>query len=208
VRTGPLCDRQAPSTPTRLMRRRSTLRQTGALFCHAYDQPEIAAGAGVIALEIIEDLPQVDTIVVAEGGSGLFAGVAAAAEAHGVQVVVVEPVRIPTLHNAIKAGTPVDVSVSGIAADALGARRIGDVAFEVATRTPPISVLVEDEAISAARDQLWDNYRIPTEHGAAAAFAALTSAVYQPREDETVAVIICGANTDLRTLGSSTLSRL
>jgi threonine dehydratase len=121
-------------------------------------------------------------------------------------VVAAEPVCIPTLHNAIEAGTPVDVAVSGIAADALGARRIGDVAFAVATRTPPISVLVEDEAISAARDQLWDSYRIPAEHGAAAAFAALTSSTYQPRKDETVVVIICGANTDLRTLGSSALT--
>jgi threonine dehydratase len=179
---------------------------TGALFCHAYDQLEIAAGAGVIALEIVEDVPQVNTIVVAVGGGGLFAGVATAAAAHGVRVVAAEPVRIPTLHNAIEAGTPVDVAVSGIAADALGARRIGEVAFAVATRTPPISVLVEDEAISAARDQLWDSYRIPAEHGAAAAFAALTSSTYQPRKDETVVVIICGANTDLRTLGSSALT--
>ncbi len=71
-----------------------------------------------------------------------------------------------------------------------------------ARRPSTTPILVEDEAIIAARDQLWDDYRIPTEHGAAAAFAALASAAYQPREDENVAVIICGANTDLRTLGS------
>jgi threonine dehydratase len=115
--------------------------------------------------------------------------------------------RIPTLHNAIEAGAPVDVSVSGIAADALGAPRIGQVAFEVATRTRPVSVLVEDEAIDAARDQLWDSYRIPREHGAAAAFAALTAGAYEPAAGETVAVIVCGANTDLRTLGASAVSR-
>jgi threonine dehydratase len=68
---------------------------TGALFCHAYDQLEIAAGAGVIALEIIEDVPQVNTIVVAVGGGGLFAGVATAAAAHGVRVVAAEPVLHP-----------------------------------------------------------------------------------------------------------------
>jgi threonine dehydratase len=126
----------------------------------------------------------------------------------GVQVVAVEPVRIPTLHNAIEAGAPVDVAVSGIAADALGARRIGQVAFEVATRSPPVSVLVEDQAIDAARDRLWDAYRIPSEHGAAAAFAALTARAYQPGEGETVAVVVCGANTVLRTLGSSSTSRV
>jgi threonine dehydratase len=174
---------------------------TGALFCHAYDQPDIAAGAGVIGLEIIEDLPQVSTVIVAVGGGGLFAGLAAATEAHGVRVVAVEPARIPTLHAALDAGTPVDVPVSGIAADSLGARRIGQVAFEIAVRTQPVSVLVEDDAIVAARERLWDEYRIPAEHGAATAFAALTTGAYKPRPDENVAVVICGANTDPATLG-------
>ncbi|MBM7369068.1 threonine/serine dehydratase [Gordonia hydrophobica] len=174
---------------------------TGALFCHAYDQPDIAAGAGVIGVEIIEDLPDVDTIVVAVGGGGLYAGVATVAAAHDVRVVAVEPARIPTLHSALSAGHPVDVTVSGVAADSLGARRIGAEAFEVATATPPRSVLVDDAAIVAARDVLWDDYRIAAEHGAATALAALTSGVYQPVPGERIAVIVCGANTDLRSLG-------
>jgi threonine dehydratase len=174
---------------------------TGALLCHAYDQPDIAAGAGVIGLEIFEDLPQVNTVIVACGGGGLFAGIAVAAEARGVRMVAVEPARIPTLHAALDAGSPVDVSVSGITADSLGARRIGQLAFAVASRTQPVSVLVDDDAIVAAREQLWDDYRIPAEHGAATAFAALTAGAYKPSADEHVAVVICGANTDLATLG-------
>ena len=172
---------------------------SGALFCHAYDQPEIAAGAGTLAEEILADEPTMDTIVVAVGGGGLYAGVAAAAEGRA-HVVAVEPFAIPTLHAALDAGHPVDVAVSGVTADSLGARRIGDIAFSVAVRTNPTSVLVTEDAIIAARHQLWRDYRIAAEHGAAAAYAALTSGAYQPRPDERVAVVICGANTDLRTL--------
>ncbi|GAB95290.1 threonine dehydratase [Kineosphaera limosa] len=176
---------------------------TGALFCHAYDQPDIAAGAGVIALEILEDVPHVDTIVVAVGGGGLFAGIAAVANDRGVRVVAAEPTRAPTLHAALAAGEPVDVSVSGVAADSPGARRLGAQGFEQARQTHPVSVLVEDEAIVAARDALWDDCRIPAEHGAATAYAALTAQAYRPASGETVVVIICGANTDPTTLGAA-----
>lgn len=174
---------------------------SGALFCHAYDQPDIAAGAGVIGLEILEDLPDVDTIVVAVGGGGLYAGVGAATRGAGVRIVAVEPATVPTLHAALDASRPVDVPVSGVAADALGARRIGMEAFHAATAERPVSVLVDDAAIVAARDALWDDYRIPAEHGAATAFAALSSGAYRPN-GERIAVIVCGANTDPHTLGA------
>ena len=147
-------------------------RDQGALFCHAYDQVEVAAGAGTIAEELLDDDPDIAVIVVAVGGGGLFAGVAAAAEDRA-QVVAVEPATIPTLHDALAHGAPVDVSVSGVAADALGARRIGDIAFDVAQRFPPHSVLVSDEEIVAARADLWQRYRIAAEHGAATAYAAV-----------------------------------
>ena len=171
----------------------------GALFCHAYDQPEIAAGAGTLAEEILADEPGINTVIVAVGGGGLYAGVATAAEGRA-RVVAVEPSAIPTLHAALEAGHPVDVAVSGITADSLGARRVGDIAFSIASRSTPTSVLVDEDAIIAARYQLWRDYRIAAEHGAAAAFAALTSGAYQPTPAERVAVVICGANTDVRTL--------
>jgi threonine dehydratase len=177
----------------------SYVEESGALFCHAYDQLEIAAGAGTVAEEIFEDEPGVDTVIVAVGGGGLYAGVAAAAEGRA-RVVAVEPFNIPTLNAALAAGHPVDVPVSGIAADSLGARRVGEIAFSMASRVPPTSVLVDDSAIVAARSQLWSEYRIPAEYGAAAALAALTSGAYVPREGERIAVIVCGANTDASTL--------
>jgi len=171
----------------------------GALLSHAYDQLEVAAGAGTLAEEMLADEPSIQTIVVAVGGGGLYAGIAAAV-AGRARVVTVEPQTCPTLHTALNVGHPVDVSVSGVAADSLGARRIGEIAFSVASRIPPTSLLVEEEAIVLARLQLWREYRIPAEHGAAAAYAALSSNVYQPAPGERVAVVVCGANTDVRTL--------
>ena len=176
-------------------------RATGAVYCHAYDQRAIAAGAGTLGLEILEDLAgQVDTIVVAVGGGGLMAGVAAATEGH-CRVIGVEPLTIPTLHSALADGGPTDVSVSGIAADSLGARRIGDIAYAVAARTGVQSVLVSDDAIIEARTLLWGEYRIVVEHGAATSLAALTSGAYRPADGERFVVVLCGANTDPATLG-------
>lgn len=168
---------------------------TGGLFCHPYDQLEICAGQGTLGLELLAQTGGVDTILLSVGGGGLMAGVAAACE--GVAMVVaVEPSGIPTLHSALQAGRPVDVPVSGIAADSLGASRIGDIAFEVATRTDVTSVLVDDDAIIEARRQLWDKWRLAVEHGTAAAYAALETGAYVPDAGERVAVVICGANTD------------
>ena len=165
------------------------------MYCHAYDQPEIAAGAGTVGTELLAQVLGVDTILVAVGGGGLMAGIAAAVEGHA-NVVAVEPENAPTLHNALVAGKPVDVPVSGVAADSLGARRIGDIGFSVALRAGVASVLVADADIVAARSALWNDYRMVVEHGAAAAYAALTSGAYVPGPDERVAVILCGANTD------------
>ncbi|HET7762299.1 MAG TPA: threonine/serine dehydratase [Phycicoccus sp.] len=169
---------------------------TGAVYCHAYDQRDVAAGAGTLGLEIAEDLAgRVDTVVVAVGGGGLMAGVAAATE--GIATVVgAEPRTIPTLNAALAGGAPTDVEVSGVAADSLGARRLGDIAYAVATRTGVRSVLVDDDDIVRARRRLWSEYRIAVEHGAATAFAALTSGAYRPADGERVVVVLCGANTD------------
>ena len=171
----------------------------GAAFAHAYDQPEVAAGAGTLAEEVLEDEPSIDTIVVAVGGGGLYAGVAAALRGRA-RVVAVEPETCPTLHRAMAAGRPVDVEVSGVAADSLGARRVGDLAFAAQQAEPPVSVLVGEDAILEARSRLWADYRIASEHGAATAYAALLSGAYSPADGERVCVVVCGANTDPKTL--------
>ncbi len=160
----------------------------GAAFAHAYDQLEVAAGAGTLGEEILADEPSIDTIIVAVGGGGLYAGVAAAASGRA-RVVAVEPERCPTLSGAMAARVPVDVPVSGVASDSLGARRVGALAFAAQEVEPPVSVLVSDEDIVRARSALWREYRMPSEFGAAAAYAALLSGRYVPGDGERVAVV-------------------
>ncbi|MFK8910961.1 threonine/serine dehydratase [Streptomyces sp. YS-3] len=177
---------------------------TGALASHAYDHPLIAAGAGTVLEEIVRQVPGLDTVVVAVGGGGLYAGVATAARHHGVRVVAVEPENCRALNAAIGAGRPVDVTVDSVAADALGARRASAMALDAARQGEVHSVLVPDSAIVRARRALWEHRRIAVEHAAATALAALPSGAYpqvvgggyRPAPGEKVAVVLCGANTD------------
>lgn len=174
---------------------------TGALFCHAYDQPEVCAGQGTLGHELLAQTGgELDTILLAVGGGGLMAGTAAATEGRA-QVVGVEPRTIPTLHTALAAHAPVNVEVSGVATDSLGAGRLGEIAQAVALHTGVRSVLVEDEDIVAARAWLWQQYRLVVEHGTASALAALFSGAYQPRSGERLALVLCGANTEIHDLG-------
>lgn len=176
--------------------------RTGALVVHAYDQREVVAGNGTLGRELLEQAEGgLDTVLVAVGGGGLAAGVAVALEG-AARVVAVEPEACPTLHAALAAGQPVDVAVGGVAADSLGARRVGEICFAVAQRTGMASVLVPDEAIVAAQRLLWDQLRVVAEPGGAAALAALTHGVYRPAPGERLAAVICGANTDPASLTS------
>lgn len=175
---------------------RERIRQTGALEVHAYDQRPVCAGQGTIGLELL-DQTGIDTVLVAVGGGGLMAGITAAV-ADRASVVAVEPENLPTLHDALDAGRPVDIEVdtTAVAADSLGARRVGDIAYATATANGVRSILVSDDEIVAARRRLWDECRIVVEHSGAAAFAAILGKRYQPGAGERVAVICCGANTD------------
>jgi len=168
--------------------------QTGALLIHPYDHPEVVAGQGTVGREMEEQLPDIDTVLVAVGGGGLAAGVAAWYRSER-RVVTVEPEGCAALAGALDAGHPVEVSVGGIAADSLGARKIGDVPFAIARRHVAAAVLVSDDAIIDARRQLWDSLRIVAEPGGVASLAALLSGAYVPAPGERVAVIICGGNT-------------
>ncbi|MGW1635248.1 serine/threonine dehydratase [Streptomyces lavendulae] len=167
---------------------------SGALSSHAYDHPLVAAGAGTLLEEVRAALPGLDTVVVAVGGGGLFAGVATAARAHGVRVVAAEPEHCRALNAALEAGRPVDVPVSSVAADSLGATRVSADALAAARAGNATSVLVPDEAITEARRALWEEHRIVVEAGAATALAALRTA--ERPLGERVAVVLCGANTD------------
>ncbi|KRV46489.1 threonine dehydratase [Wenjunlia vitaminophila] len=175
---------------------RAYAREVGAVESHAYDHTLVAAGAGTLLPEIVAAVPDLDTVVVAVGGGGLFAGVTAAADHHGVRVVAVEPATCRALHAALEAGRVIDVPVDSVAADSLGARRASAAALDWARTADVRSVLVADDAIVRARHLLWDQHRLAVEHAAATALAALTTGAYRPAVGERVAVVLCGANTD------------
>lgn len=170
--------------------------ETGALVVHAYDQPEVVAGQGTVGRELEAQAPELDTLLVAVGGGGLIGGIAAWYAGKGLRVVGVEPASSCALHAALAAGEPVDVAVSGIAADSLGARRVGSIMFEIARQAVDRVVLVEDAAIRAAQGALWREVRLVAEPGGATALAALTAGAYRPAEGERVGVLVCGANAD------------
>jgi threonine dehydratase len=168
--------------------------QTGALGVHAFDQTETMLGQGTIGLELDQQAPDLDTLLVGVGGGGLIAGIAAWYGGR-VRVVGVEPEASPTLAKALAAGRPVDAETGGIAADSLAPRRVGEQVFPIAQRHVDRVVLVSDEAIRQAQKALWAGVRVVAEPGAAAAFAALLSARYQPRGGERVGVLVSGGNT-------------
>lgn len=173
--------------------------QTGALVVHAYDQVEVVAGQGTLGCEFARQAPDLDTILVAVGGGGLIGGVAAWF-AGDVRVIGVEPATAPSMATALKVGEPVDVTVSGIAVDSLGAKRVGALAFSLVKRYVERVVLVNDEDIRASQQALWRDLRIVAEPGGATALAALLSGSYQPEPGERVGVVICGGNADLAQL--------
>lgn len=168
--------------------------QSGALPIHAYDQTETLLGQGSIGLELEEQHPEIDTLLVAVGGAGLLAGIASW-YGGGTRVVGVEPETAPTLTRALEAGHPVDADAGGIAADSLAPKRVGTLTFPIAQQLVDSVVLVPDSVIHAAQQALWNVLRVVAEPGGAAALAALLSRRYEPRVGERVGVLVCGGNT-------------
>jgi threonine dehydratase len=162
---------------------------------HAYDQPEVIAGAGTLAAEVEDEAGLPDRLLVSVGGGGLVAGIAAWC-AGRCRVEALEPALAPTLHAALAAGAPVDVEVGGIAADALGARRIGELAWPICRAHVAAAHLLEDTAITAAQQRMWRELRLMVEPAAALPLAALWSGVVKPAPHERVLAVICGANVD------------
>jgi len=172
----------------------SWVAQSGALAVHAFDQLETILGQASLALELEQQTRELDTLLVAVGGGGLIAGIAAWYQGR-IKVVGIEPERAPTLTRAFEAGRPVDAQAGGIAADSLAPRRVGELVFPIVQQFVSGTVLVSDVAIRDAQRLLWQRLRIVAEPGGAAALAALSSGRYKPRADERVAVLICGGNT-------------
>ncbi len=168
---------------------------TGALVVHAYDQPDVLAGQGTVGLEFEADAPDLTHVLVAAGGGGLYGGIASWYRDRA-RVVIVEPDECPTLLVAAMAGQPMDAPSGGVAADSLGARRAGALAFRIMREQGGQCVVLKDDAIRNAQRWLWDRLRVVAEPGGATALAAVLSGVFAPPRGARVGVVVCGANCD------------
>ncbi|MEL6376991.1 MAG: threonine/serine dehydratase [Pseudomonadota bacterium] len=165
----------------------------GATQIHAYDAKATVIGQGTCMAEWEAQGLEADTVLIAVGGGGLIAG--ALAWMQGARkIVAVEPENCCALHSALASGAPLDVAVSGIAANALGAKKIGQICFDLAKAQATPCVTVSDDHIHAAQKLLWQELRMLVEPAGATALAALTSGAYKPVKDERVAVLVCGGN--------------
>jgi len=169
-------------------------KSSGAMPVHAFDQIETLTGQGTLALELSQQAPELDTVLVAVGGGGLIGGIAAW-YASNTRVVAVEPEGAPTLAEALKAGKPVDAPTGSVAADSLAPKQVGGLMFPIAQEHIERVVLVTDHAIRMAQKMLWEALRLVVEPGGCTAFAAILSGAYQPAEGERVGVVVSGANT-------------
>ncbi len=169
--------------------------QSGALPIHAYEGTETLLGQGTLGMELEQQAPKLDSLLIAVGGGGLIGGVAAWYQ-NMIKIISVEPEEAPTLHRALSAGRPVDSPAGGIAADSLAPRQVGQQMFPIAQKFVHSALLVSDEEIIEAQQRLWETTRIIAEPGGAAAFAGLLSGRYKPERGERVGVIVCGGNTE------------
>lgn len=176
--------------------------QTGASSIHAYDALSVVAGQGTTGREISKQIGNVDTVLVAVGGGGLIGGISSWFRGD-VKVVGVEPLSCRSMAAALEAGEPVDVDVGGLAADSLGARKVGNIAYDAARRFVDQVVTLQDADIRAAQLFLWNEYRVVAEPAGAAALAPLLTGAYVPEAGENVCVLVCGGNTDLATLSAA-----
>ena len=169
----------------------------GALTIHAFEQMETLLGQATLGMEVADQVPDADTLLVSIGGGGLIGGIAAWYQRR-VKIIGVEPAEAPTMHEAFRAGGPVDAPAGGVAVDSLAPRRVGELTYAIAREHVEQIVLVEDAAIVRAQQLLWDNFRIAAEPGGAAALAALLSGRYTPAASEHVVVVVCGGNISHR----------
>jgi len=169
-------------------------KSSGAMPVHAFDQLETLTGQGTLGLELSQQAPELDTVLVAVGGGGLVGGIAAW-YASKTRVVAIEPEGAPTLAEALKAGKPVDAPTGSVAADSLAPKQVGGLMFPIAQAHIERVVLVTDHAIRMAQKMLWEALRLVVEPGGCTAFAAILSGAYQPAEGERVGVVVSGANT-------------
>jgi len=173
--------------------------RSGAYFLHPYDDPGMIAGHGTCALEVLEDLPDADVVVVGVGGGGLIAGVAVAATARrpGIRVVGVEPIGAAGMRRALDAGEPVRLERIDTIADGLAAPVAGTIPLEIVRRLVGDVVMVDDDVIAEGVRFLATRAKLVAEPAGAAAAGALLAGKVPVRAGERVVAIVSGGNVDL-----------
>lgn len=174
---------------------RDFAQTAGAMYIHPYDDPDVIAGQGTVALEILDQVPDVTHVLVAVGGGGLAAGIAAGL-AGKARVLPVEPRACPTLAKALAAGHPVTVSVGGIAQDSLGAPVLGSLAFRALSGAVDGVILVSEREIVEAQRSLWEECRLLVEPAAACPWAALKNGRVPAQGIGRLVAVCCGGNVD------------
>jgi threonine dehydratase len=172
--------------------------RTGAIYFHPFADAAVIAGQGTLGLEILEDLPDVETILVAIGGGGLIAGLATAVKARAphVRIVGIEPVGSPTLQASLAAGRVVRLSAVTTRVATMACGRTDEANFEIVRRTVDEIVLVEDADMFEAARWLWFEFGIAADLSGAAAVAALRAGRVRPRPGERVCGLVCGAGSE------------
>ena len=174
----------------------------GLNLVHGFDDARVIAGQGTMALEVLEDVPDADAIVVPTGGAGLLAGVATAAKSlrPGIRIVAVEPTAAGSLSASLAAGRPVQVPTRPTLADGLAVGRVGALPFAIAAPLVDRVVTVDEEAISLAVLRLLELEKTVVEGAGAAALAAILGDAGAELAGRTVVLLLCGGNIDLTIL--------
>ena len=175
--------------------------EEGLTFIHPFDDAEVIAGQGTIGLELLEQVPDIEAVVVPIGGGGLISGVACALKESNprIRVVGVEPEKLPSMLRAREAGSPITIAAEATIADGIAVRRAGDLTLPLVSRYVDEIVTVDDEEIASAILTLLEQEKTLAEGAGAAALAAVVQAKTNLRHRRTV-VLICGGNIDVSLL--------
>ncbi|MGD0829752.1 MAG: threonine ammonia-lyase [Terracidiphilus sp.] len=175
--------------------------EAGQTFIHPFDDAEVIAGQGTIGLELLEQVPDIEAVVVPIGGGGLIGGIACALKETDprIRVIGVEPETLPSMLRAREAGSPVTISAEATIADGIAVRRAGDLTLPLVSRYVDEIVTVDDEEIASAILMLLEHEKTLAEGAGAAALAALLQSKANLRHRRTV-VLVTGGNIDVTLL--------
>jgi threonine dehydratase len=197
---GATIDTEAADIPSAFERLEQLIESSGRTLVHPYDDPYVMAGQGTVGLEIMEDAPDAEIVLVQVGGGGLISGIATAVKAlkPEARVIAVEPERSPALHESLKAGEPVTVEAKSIA-DGLNGPYAGANCVRVCTELGVESVLVTEDALKEAFVFMYGRMKLACEVAGAATAAALLSGIVVPEAGQTVAAVVSGGNVAPKT---------